>query len=202
MSSDHARLTADDVHHVAFSKPPVLQRGYHEDQVDAFLDALEAKFRDPADPTLAHLTPDQVRQVSFSAPPMGQRGYHPGEVDDFLGQCADDLADLVAEVPVDQERQASAGANASAGLTAADIRDATFGKPLFGRSGYNEDQVDDFLDALEAKFRDPADPALSWLTPGAVQEAVFGPPGFGRRGYRRDEVDDFLARAAAALSLL
>ncbi len=202
MSSDHPRLTADDVHHIAFSKPPMFRRGYSEDQVDQFLDVLEAKFRDPADPALARFTPEHVRQARFGAPPVGMRGYHPGEVDAFLGQCADDLADLVGEVPVDHERQAPAGANASAGLTPADIRDATFGKPLFGRSGYNEDQVDDFLDALEAKFRDPADPALSWLTPGAVQEAVFGPPGFGRRGYRRDEVDDFLARTAAALSVL
>ncbi|MFM9376359.1 DivIVA domain-containing protein [Gordonia sp. VNK21] len=85
MSSDQPLLPAEGVYHIAISKPPVLQRGYHEDQVDAFLDALEAKFRDPADPALAHITPDQVRRVRFSASPMGQRGYHPGEVDEFLG---------------------------------------------------------------------------------------------------------------------
>jgi DivIVA domain-containing protein len=31
-------LTAADVHNVAFSKPPLGKRGYHEDEVDAFLE--------------------------------------------------------------------------------------------------------------------------------------------------------------------
>ena len=30
------RLTADDVHNVAFSKPALFKRGYNEDEVDAF----------------------------------------------------------------------------------------------------------------------------------------------------------------------
>jgi DivIVA domain-containing protein len=36
-------LTPADVHNVAFSKPPLGKRGYHEDEVDAFLDILEAE---------------------------------------------------------------------------------------------------------------------------------------------------------------
>jgi DivIVA domain-containing protein len=32
-----------DVHNVAFSKPPLGKRGYHEDEVDAFLDVVEAE---------------------------------------------------------------------------------------------------------------------------------------------------------------
>ncbi len=35
-------LTADDVHNVAFSKPALFKRGYNEDEVDAFLDDVEA----------------------------------------------------------------------------------------------------------------------------------------------------------------
>jgi DivIVA domain-containing protein len=35
-------LTPDDVHNVAFSKPPVGKRGYNEDEVDAFLDLVES----------------------------------------------------------------------------------------------------------------------------------------------------------------
>ena len=31
-------LTPADVHNVTFSKPPIGKRGYHEDEVDAFLD--------------------------------------------------------------------------------------------------------------------------------------------------------------------
>src|SRR5437763_15215480 len=36
-------LTPADVHNVAFSKPPIGKRGYHENEVDAFLDLLEAE---------------------------------------------------------------------------------------------------------------------------------------------------------------
>jgi DivIVA domain-containing protein len=36
-------LTATDVHNVAFSKPPIGKRGYNEDEVDAFLDLVEAE---------------------------------------------------------------------------------------------------------------------------------------------------------------
>lgn len=39
-------LTPDDVHHVAFGKPPIGKRGYNEDQVDQFLDDVEATLRD------------------------------------------------------------------------------------------------------------------------------------------------------------
>ena len=36
-------LTPTDVHNVAFSKPPIGKRGYNEDEVDAFLDLVEAE---------------------------------------------------------------------------------------------------------------------------------------------------------------
>ena len=36
-------LTPADVHNVAFSKPPIGKRGYNEDEVDAFLDLIEAE---------------------------------------------------------------------------------------------------------------------------------------------------------------
>ena len=36
-------LTPADVHNVAFSKPPLGKRGYHEDDVDAFLELVEAE---------------------------------------------------------------------------------------------------------------------------------------------------------------
>ncbi|MCK0519194.1 DivIVA domain-containing protein [Williamsia sp. DF01-3] len=37
------RLTPADVHNVAFSKPPIGKRGYNEDEVDQFLDFVEAE---------------------------------------------------------------------------------------------------------------------------------------------------------------
>jgi DivIVA domain-containing protein len=38
------RLTAADVHDVAFSKPPMFKRGYDEDEVDAFLELVGIEF--------------------------------------------------------------------------------------------------------------------------------------------------------------
>ena len=37
------RLTPADVHNVAFKKPSIGKRGYDEDEVDAFLDIVEAE---------------------------------------------------------------------------------------------------------------------------------------------------------------
>lgn len=43
-------LTPADVHNVAFKKPPIGKRGYDEDEVDAFLDLIEAELRWRATP--------------------------------------------------------------------------------------------------------------------------------------------------------
>jgi DivIVA domain-containing protein len=74
-------LTPEDVRNMAFSKPPIGKRGYNEDELDAFLDVVEAALRDPTGRTL---TPEQVRNVAFSKPPIGKRGYNEDEVDEFL----------------------------------------------------------------------------------------------------------------------
>src|SRR6516164_7731534 len=74
-------LTPEQVHNVAFAKPPRGKRGYNEDQVDAFLELVEAALRDPTGRTL---TPEQVRNMAFSKPPIGKRGYNEDEVDAFL----------------------------------------------------------------------------------------------------------------------
>ena len=65
---------------VAFSKPPLRKRGYNEDEVDAFLDLVEAAVH----PTGRILTPEQVRNVAFAKPARGKRGYNEDEVDAFL----------------------------------------------------------------------------------------------------------------------
>jgi|KBSSwiStaDraftv2_1062776.scaffolds.fasta_scaffold00567_14 DivIVA domain-containing protein len=75
-------LTADHVVNVAFSKPPLGKRGYHEDQVDAFLDRVERTLRNPHAP--GGLTADEVHGFAFSKPPIGKRGYNEDEVDAFL----------------------------------------------------------------------------------------------------------------------
>jgi DivIVA domain-containing protein len=74
-------LTPEQVRDVAFSKPPVGRRGHNEDEVDEFLDYVEAALRDPRGRTL---TPEQVRGTAFSKPPIGKLGYNEAEVDAFL----------------------------------------------------------------------------------------------------------------------
>jgi DivIVA domain-containing protein len=81
-------LTPRQVHDVAFNKPPIGKRGYNEDEVDKFLDLVEAALRDPTGGTL---TAQQVHNVAFSRPPMGMRGYNEGEVDAFLELVAAQL---------------------------------------------------------------------------------------------------------------
>jgi DivIVA domain-containing protein len=87
-SSTGARLTPEQVRNVAFSKPRIGSRGYDEDEVDAFLDRVEAALRDPTGHTL---TPEQVRSVAFSKPPFGKRGYNQGEVDAFLDRVEEQM---------------------------------------------------------------------------------------------------------------
>jgi len=74
---------------VVFSKPPMGTRGYNEDEVDDFLDRVEAALQDP---TRRTLTLEQVRTVAFSKPPIGKRGYNEDEVDAFLDRVEATLA--------------------------------------------------------------------------------------------------------------
>ena len=81
-------LTPEQVHNMAFSKPSIGKRGYNEEEVDAFLDVVEAALRDP---TRRTLTPEQVNNTAFSKPPRGRRGYNEDEVNAFLGLVAEQL---------------------------------------------------------------------------------------------------------------
>jgi DivIVA domain-containing protein len=81
-STTNDRLTPEQVHNVAFSKPPLFKRGYSEDEVDAFLDRVESTLRDPI--AFGALTPDDLHNVAFSRPPIGKRGYNEDEVDAFV----------------------------------------------------------------------------------------------------------------------
>ncbi len=94
--AEPGRLSAAQVHDVAFSKPPIGKRGYNEDEVDAFLDRIEATLRGSAMPPL---TADDVRTVAFSKPPIGKRGYNEDEVDAFLDVVATQLVSGPAARP-------------------------------------------------------------------------------------------------------
>jgi DivIVA domain-containing protein len=75
-------VTPEQVHNVAFSEASRSQGAYHRDEVDAFLDRVEAALRDPT--ARPGVTPADLHEVAFSEPPMGHRGYSEVEVDMFL----------------------------------------------------------------------------------------------------------------------
>ena len=76
------RLAETRVARPAFSEASRSQGGYHRDEVDAFLDRLEATLRDPT--AASGVTPAELVRVAFSKPPIGKRGYAEDEIDAFL----------------------------------------------------------------------------------------------------------------------
>jgi DivIVA domain-containing protein len=82
-------------------------------------------------------------------------------------------------------------------LTAEDVRSATFEKPPWGKRGYDEKSVDDFLQ-LAARRLD----GRGHLTADDVRGIRFRKPPFGKRGYKEDDVDALLTQIAEAITSL
>jgi DivIVA domain-containing protein len=76
------------VHNVAFSDAS-RGRGYHRDEVDAFVDRVEAMLRDPT--VRGGVYPADLDDVAFSKPPIGKLGYSEAEVDAFLDRVKTEL---------------------------------------------------------------------------------------------------------------
>jgi len=74
-------------------------------------------------------------------------------------------------------------------MTPSEIHYIAFRKPPFGKRGYDEDDVDAFLDKLERFFKSPGSQELSV---DDVRNVVFRKPPIGKRGYDTGDVDDFL----------
>jgi DivIVA domain-containing protein len=91
------------------------------------------------------------------------------------------LAQLRADVPA---------AGTSGRLTAEQVHSVLFAKPPLFKRGYNEDEVDEFLDTVETTLRDPTAPGA--VTAADVRAVKFSQPDVGKRGYNVDEVDEFL----------
>lgn len=72
-------------------------------------------------------------------------------------------------------------------LTPTVVDCVTFDRAPLGRRGYNEDQVDDFLDRVQATLA-----GRDSLTAQNVRDVEFDPAAFIRRGYNEDQVDAFL----------
>ncbi|MFD9705151.1 DivIVA domain-containing protein [Lentzea sp. NPDC059081] len=213
------RLSPDDVAAVRFHKPRPGTRGYHEGQIDAFLDRIEATLRGRD-----NLTAGQVQDAVFGESAPGTFGYDQEDVDTFL-----DLVVLMFEtappppkappvttqLPRQQQgpqqrrpqppqrpqqqapvqRPAAPASVDSPKLTAADIRNVAFHRPPRGRRGYQESQVDAFLDRIEATLLGQDN-----LTGKDVRDVRFSRPLIGRRGYDETEVDAFLGQIEQQLS--
>ncbi|MFE2755753.1 DivIVA domain-containing protein [Actinosynnema sp. NPDC059335] len=186
-----ARLTPQDVRGVRFHKPRPGNRGYHEGEIDAFLDRIENTLAGRDD-----LTAREVQDIEFAYAPPGQVGYDEDDVDTFLDLVVVTLERMPTPpraVPPPPPVRPRPGPGARP-LTARDVRTAAFGKPPRGRRGYQESQVDKFLDRIENTLLGQDD-----LTAREVREVRFSRPMFGRRGYDETEVDAFLARVEKQL---
>jgi DivIVA domain-containing protein len=87
-------------------------------------------------------------------------------------------------------------------LTSEDVRSVRFGKPRTGRRGYDDLEVDAFLDLVEVELEEPRSPpgtVEDGLRPEDVETWVFSKPPLGKRGYNEEQVDAFLQRIAAEL---
>ncbi|MGO1049563.1 MULTISPECIES: DivIVA domain-containing protein [unclassified Crossiella] len=83
------------------------------------------------------------------------------------------------------------------GLTPTDVRTVEFSTSSLLRRGYDEGEVDAFLDRVEATLL-----GKDSVTARDVDEVTFSKPPLGRRGYNVDEVDAFLDQVVATLSTL
>lgn len=82
-------------------------------------------------------------------------------------------------------------------VTAEYLRNVTFEKPPWGKRGYNEKAVADFV-ALCARRLE----GRGHLTADDVRSVRFNKPPIGRRGYDENQVDDLLAEIATAIAEL
>jgi DivIVA domain-containing protein len=80
-------------------------------------------------------------------------------------------------------------------LTAQDVRYATFGKPPWGKRGYNNDEVDSFLQQAASRID-----GYGHLSADDVHAVCFSKPPIGQRGYNEDEVDAFLDKIADTIA--
>jgi DivIVA domain-containing protein len=80
-------------------------------------------------------------------------------------------------------------------LTAQDVRYATFGKPPWGKRGYNGDEVDAFLQLAASRLD-----GYGHLSADDVHAVDFSKPPIGKRGYNEDEVDAFIEALEATIA--
>lgn len=180
-------LNSTDVRDAMFSRPRAGRRGYRAEDVDELLDRVVARLEGRGDLTVA-----DVRNAQFRKPPLGQRGYREDEVDRLLARIARTLESIGPARRLPGPPPAPVASTAL--ITAAEVRESAFHKPPMGQRGYNEDQVDAFLDTVVARLE-----GRGGLTAADVHAVRFGKPRIGWRGYNEDDVDALLDRIAQTL---
>lgn len=183
-------LTPESVRGIHFAMPQVGQWGYDAAQVDEFLEQLAR--------TLAGegtLTADDLRRIRFDTPRFGARGYQEDQVDEFLDRVRVELE--LRQRGIRPVPAPSIGSPATDLLTPEDVHRVQFSRAPVGRRGYNEEEVDAFLDLVAATL---AHDGPGSLTVADVQAVRFTDCRLGTRGYQRDEVDAFLDLVATALT--
>ncbi|GAA2970363.1 DivIVA domain-containing protein [Actinokineospora diospyrosa] len=172
-------LTPETVREVTFDKAPFGKRGYHEDQVDDFLDRVEAALSGRVALSVA-----EVREIAFDAAPRVKRGYNEDQVDEFLDSVAAELQARAVEDalkvipanseapylplppappgtrgyhPTDVERLAHlldrAANEHGAGPTAEQVEGLRIGLSAYPGQGYHPGAVDAIKDAWLAVLR-------------------------------------------------
>jgi DivIVA domain-containing protein len=193
-------FNVDDLTNVAFDKPPFGRRGYRESEVDAFLDRVERTLRakqDQTDGPTDVVTAVDVHHVTFHKSGFGERGYDEREVDDLLDAIETELDRLTSADEVDRPAPTALRRRVPLGQIGPDqVRGAEFNRAPFGKRGYDEEEVDLFLDRIEATLR-----GADAVTATEIHNVLFSKPPIGRRGYNEDQVDTFLDRVEATLAL-
>ena len=83
-------------------------------------------------------------------------------------------------------------------VTSEEVRNVAFSKSAREERGYDESEVDAFLDRVETALRDPG--TRAGVTPADIHNVTFSKPPMAKRGYNADEVDAFLDRVRIELT--
>jgi DivIVA domain-containing protein len=158
-------------------------------EVDAFVDRVEATLR--GEDTL---TAQEVLSARFNPPGPGKPAYQEASVTAFLVMVATSIKHLASRkqlVPKQRMPIARAFRRPSRSdapqLTAEAIGSLVLSNSIPGERGYDEDEVDDFLDRVAATLR-----GTDTLTSAEVHTVTFHQVPDSDGGYDQEEVDSLL----------
>jgi DivIVA domain-containing protein len=195
----HVPFNLDSLANVAFDKPSFGRRGYREAEVDAFLDRIERTLRahyDGTDAPTDALSAADVHHITFHKSGFADRGYDEQEVDDFLDTVEEELDRLLDPQDEPVAPTALRPRSVPGMLGPEQVHEVEFNRAPFGKRGYDEQQVDLFLDRIEATLLGNDN-----VTVEEIHDVLFAKPPIGKRGYNEDQVDAFLDRVERTLTL-